>query len=146
MDMVCIVKFILMMLMVIKFLWLITVFRLSHFLKLKYSWCTILCYFQMYNIMICQSNTLWNNHHSKSSNHLSPYKIITILLTIFLMLYITSPWHVFTTENLYLFFCYVAVFIHKHVSYHLHKFKNGKNSSIINIIWIHLHTCWSLAI
>ena len=38
-----------------------------------------------------------------SSNHLSPYKIITILLTIFLMLHITSLWLIyFLTGALYL--------------------------------------------
>ena len=31
-------------------------------------------------------HTLWNDHHGKFSNHLSPYKVITVLLTIFLML------------------------------------------------------------
>ena len=30
------------------------------------------------------------DHHDKSSNHLFPFKVVTILLTIFLMLYITS--------------------------------------------------------
>ena len=28
--------------------------------------------------------TLWNYHHDKSSNHLSLYKVITVLLTVFL--------------------------------------------------------------
>ena len=39
-----------------------------------------------------KSNKLPNDYHYKSSNHLSPYKIITLLLTTFFMLYITSPW------------------------------------------------------
>ena len=39
----------------------------------------------------------------KSSNHLSPCKVITILLTVFLMLYITSLWLIyFVTGGLYL--------------------------------------------
>ena len=36
-------------------------------------------------------NTL-NDHHHKSSSHLSPCEIITVLLTIFIMLHITSSW------------------------------------------------------
>ena len=51
----------------------------------------------MYNIMLVSGvqeviwplHTLWNDHRDKSSN-LSPYKVTTVLLTIFLMLYITS--------------------------------------------------------
>ena len=43
-----------------------------------------------------------NDHHDKSS-HLSPYKVITISLTLFLMLYVTSPWLIyFITGGLYL--------------------------------------------
>ena len=34
--------------------------------------------------------TLQNNHHNESSNNLSPYKVITILLTISVMLYVIS--------------------------------------------------------
>ena len=34
---------------------------------------------------------LWSGHH-KSSDHLFPNKVITIFLTIFLMLYVTSLW------------------------------------------------------
>ena len=52
--------------------------------------------------MIRQSNVLQNGHH-KSSNHLSPYKIITVLSTVFFMLYITSPWLTyFITVSFYL--------------------------------------------
>ena len=39
-----------------------------------------------------------------SSNHLSPHKIITVLLTIFLMQYITSPWLIFYLEVFVLIF------------------------------------------
>ena len=37
------------------------------------------------HIVIWHWHTLWNNHYNKSSKCLSPYKIITILLTIFLI-------------------------------------------------------------
>ena len=65
------------------------------FLKLFFpllqpGWCAILCPFQV----IWHLHTLWNDHN-KSGNHLSPYKVITILLTIFLMLYITSLWLIY---------------------------------------------------
>ena len=40
--------------------------------------------------MIQYFYTLQNDHHNKSSCHLSPYKVITILLAVFPMLYITS--------------------------------------------------------
>ena len=55
----------------------------NSFLLLKYSWCTILYYFQVYNIVVQHLNTLWNDHHNKSSSHLSPYKVITVLLTLY---------------------------------------------------------------
>ena len=35
---------------------------------------------------------MYYDHHDKPSNDLSPYEVLTILLTIFLMLYITSLW------------------------------------------------------
>ena len=52
----------------------------------------------MYNIMLATGvlhNDLtfahiMNDHHDKSSNPLLPYKVITILLTIYLKLYIIS--------------------------------------------------------
>ena len=52
----------------------------------------------MYNIMLAAGilhNDLtfahiMNDHHDKSSNLLFPYKVITILLTVYLMLYIMS--------------------------------------------------------
>ena len=58
----------------------------------------------MYYIVIWHLHTLWNDHHdNKSSNHLVPYKVITVLLTIFLMLYMTSPWLIYyVTGGLYL--------------------------------------------
>ena len=51
----------------------------------------------MYNIMLASgvllifAFILWNDQHSKSSNHLSQYKV-KMLLTIFLLLYISSLW------------------------------------------------------
>ena len=49
--------------------------------------------FQMCVILCCYLPTLWNYHHEDmSSNHLVLYKVITLLLTIFLMLCIISPW------------------------------------------------------
>ena len=45
---------------------------------------------------------LQNDHHDKSSYHLSLHKDITLLLTIFPVVYITSPWLVcFITDSLY---------------------------------------------
>ena len=46
--------------------------------------------------------TLWNDHHVKAGSHLSPYKVITMLSTIFLMLCVTSPLVVYSiTKDLY---------------------------------------------
>ena len=56
---------------------------------LKYRWNKI-CWFQVYYIMVSCLHTLWSDHHDKSNNHLSPYKVFTILLTVFLMLHIIS--------------------------------------------------------
>lgn len=58
--------------------------------KFKYSCCTILLVFQVYFIMIWHLHTLWSVHHDKSSSHLSPCKVITVILTTLLMLYIIS--------------------------------------------------------
>ena len=48
----------------------------------------------MYNIVIWHLYTLWDDHR-KFSYHLSPFKVITTLLTIFPILYITSPWLIY---------------------------------------------------
>ena len=56
---------------------------------LFFSWYTVLCF---------RCTTYWfdvqipyeSHHYDKSSNHPSPYKAITVLLTIFFTLYITS--------------------------------------------------------
>ena len=51
-------------------------------------------------MVIWHLHPLWNDHHSNSSNHLSSYEVIQILLTIFLMLYIPSWWLIHSlTEN-----------------------------------------------
>ena len=60
--------------------------------------------------MIWHLHTLRNDCQDKSSNHLSPYQIIKMLLTIFLMLHITSLWHIYhisgvCTLNLLHLFC-----------------------------------------
>ena len=55
---------------------------------LKYSLCKILCYFQENYIVTWYLHTLCNGHHNKSSNHLPPYKVITAIVTIFLIYYI----------------------------------------------------------
>ena len=50
-----------------------------------------------YNVMLVSGvlhrdliHTLWNDHHDKSSNHLSTYKVIIILVTT--LCYIFHPW------------------------------------------------------
>lgn len=56
----------------------------------------------MYNILIWHLCTLQNGHHNKFSYHLSHYKVNTVLLIIFTMLYITFPWLTyFITGSLY---------------------------------------------
>lgn len=47
-------------------------------------------------------------HHSKSSNHLSPHTVTTVVLAKFSMLYITSRWPIyFTTGSSYLLFPFI---------------------------------------
>ena len=65
--------------------------------------------FQVPNIAIRYLYTLQSDHHSKSSYHPSLHKDIALLLTMFPVLYITSPWLVcFITESLHflIFFTY----------------------------------------
>ena len=50
--------------------------------------------------VISHLHSFWSDHHK--SSHLSPCKVITILLTLFLLLHSTSLWLIyFTPENLY---------------------------------------------
>lgn len=58
-----------------------------NFLNWNVSWCIILCQLQVYYILIRYLPTLWNGHSSKLNNHLFPYKVLTVLLTIVLVLY-----------------------------------------------------------
>ena len=58
--------------------------------------------FQVPNIAIRYLYTLQSDHHSKSSYHPSLHKDIALLLTMFPVLCITSPWLVcFITESLH---------------------------------------------
>ena len=55
--------------------------------------------------------TLCNAHHNKSSNHLSPYKVITVIFTTFLIYYIPEAclfcdWK-FAPLNLLHLFCLI---------------------------------------
>lgn len=80
---------------------------------MKYSWYTILFLFQVYIIVIQQLYTLWNSHHNNCSYPLSPYKDITVLLTIDSMLSFAFLWFsYFITGSLYLFipFAYFCLF------------------------------------
>ena len=57
----------------------------------------------MYNLVIRHLYTLQIDHHNKSNNHMSAQQVITVLLTIFSMLCITSLWPLyFITKGLYL--------------------------------------------
>ena len=62
----------------------------SNFFNWHVSWCRILCQLQVYYILIRYLPTLWNGRCSKSSNHLFPYKVIAVLLTVVLVLYTVS--------------------------------------------------------
>ena len=50
---------------------------------------------QVYNAVIHYFYTLQKHHRSQSSYHLSPYKVITVLLPVFPMLYISFPWLIY---------------------------------------------------
>lgn len=83
------------------FLYLYKLYPVLAFKKLlKYNWHTV--FVLDYNILLQHLYTLYDHHH-KFSNHLSPYKIIIILLAFFPMLYITSLYLLyFLNGSLYL--------------------------------------------
>ena len=83
-----------------------------YYFKLKYSWCTLLYKFYVCHIVIWHWHTLWNDHHDFSSNHLSHYKVITILLTIFPMLYIMFLWLTYFIPGGFYFFIFIICFPH----------------------------------
>ena len=49
----------------------------------------------MYHIVIWHLYTLWIDHRDKTSKYLSPYKVITELLTTFPLLCVTSSWCIY---------------------------------------------------
>ena len=71
--------------------------------ELKYNWpATTLCQSWVHNLVIQYFGTSQNHHHDKPSCPLSPYKVITMLSTVFSMLCISSPWLIyFVTGCLY---------------------------------------------
>ena len=83
-----------------------------YYFKLKYSWHTLL-----YVLCLLHSDLIlayiWNDHHDCSSNDLSPYKVIIILLTVFLM-HILCSCGLFHTGGFYFF-----IFIYSHHPYSL---------------------------
>ena len=70
---------------------------------LKYSWHTVLHSRQGHCTIIWHLNTIWSDHHDNSDSHLSPCKFDTVLLAMFLMLYVTPLWLIhFITGGLHL--------------------------------------------
>lgn len=100
-----------------------------------YYWSTVdkpYCISQVYNIILQHSYTLQSDHHIKSSNHLSLYKVIMIL-TVFPTLYITSLWPIeFITRRLYFLFPF-TFFTHPATSL-------SSDSIIINVTLGNLET------
>ena len=85
----------------------------------------------MYNIMLVSGvlhsdltlHILLNDHHNKCTNHLSPYKFITILLIIFLMLLCYIPWFIYCVVYFklsVLLYCVnsSAIYLSLHLSVH----------------------------
>ena len=64
---------------------------LFNFFQLQFTFNIILYQFQVYSIVVRQSYTFQSGPLDISSNYLALYLISTILLTIFPMLYFTSP-------------------------------------------------------
>ena len=55
----------------------------------------------MYNVVIRFLYMLQNDYHSKASVHLSPYKVITVLRTVSLIMHIKSLWFTYFTVEIY---------------------------------------------
>lgn len=60
------------------------------FLVFSFSWkiVGVQYYVSCRCMMIWRVHTLWNDHCDESSSHLSPYKVVTVSLPVFLMLYL----------------------------------------------------------
>ena len=67
---------------------------LYFYFLMKYGWHRILLFWSVLHSDLKFSN-IKKGSHDKCSNHLSQYKVITILLTIFLVLDIVSMWLVY---------------------------------------------------
>lgn len=65
------------------------ILSLLFFIEVWYMWYTLLFSCVQHDLTF---ETLQNGHHNKSSYHLSAYKVNAILLTVFSMLYFSSPW------------------------------------------------------
>ena len=73
----------------------------------------IILYYHLHSMVIWYFYTLWDDHH-KSSYHLSPCKLITVLLTIFPMLYRSLLWFIyFIIRSLYFVIPFIYL-IHVH--------------------------------
>ena len=111
------------------------------FLKLKNNWLTILYYFQIYSTIIQYFLQLQNDHHNKSSCHLSPFKLSQCYWPYRLcQTIITSLW--FLSET----FCFLIS-----LTYFTHHLTSplpfGNNLSILWIcdcdsIWLCLFVCF----
>ena len=55
----------------------------------------------MNSIMIWDFYILQNDYHNKSSYHLSPHRDITLLLTIFYLVYISALWLIYFVMEMY---------------------------------------------
>ena len=80
-----------------------------------------------------------NDHHSKSSNLLSPYKFFTVLSTIFLLLYLTSTWLiVFSTRCLCLLITFTYFASHTLLSGRL-QFALSMNPFVFSVWFFRFH-------
>lgn len=71
----------------------------------------IITLFQVYYIVIWYLYILWDDHHDMPSNQLSPYKVITMSLTIFLMQNITFLWFIYNWRCVSLYSLHLLHFI-----------------------------------